>query len=127
GVLAAVEELISTGLSEIQIADSLVDYMRDMMVVKSTGGKSDILFLSETQKKQISELAEKYDIAGIIYNITALEKLRWTLKNSDTARALLDALLLRFALSEHFLNVDELLSRAGSGRSAPVKKKRNSS
>ncbi|MHC4637929.1 MAG: DNA polymerase III subunit gamma/tau, partial [Planctomycetota bacterium] len=38
GVLAAVEELISTGLSEIQIADSLVDYMRDMMVVKSTGG-----------------------------------------------------------------------------------------
>ncbi|MHC4756184.1 MAG: hypothetical protein ACYTBP_13700, partial [Planctomycetota bacterium] len=48
--------------------------------------------------------------------------MRWTLKNSDTARALLDALLLRFALSEHFLNVNELLSRAGSGRPAPVKK-----
>jgi len=37
--------------------------------------------------------------------------------------ALLDALLLRFALSEHFLNVDELLSQLRDGSAPDVKKK----
>jgi hypothetical protein len=93
------------------------------MVVKSIGTDSELLALTAEQKKKTGELAEKFDTAALIYNITALEKLRWTLKNSDTPRALLDALLLRFALSEHFLNVDELLSKLHGGTAADVKKK----
>jgi DNA polymerase-3 subunit gamma/tau len=123
GTLAATEDLISTGLGEVQIADSLVDYMRDLMVVKSTGPESELLILTAEQKQRAGELAEKFDIAGLVYNITTLEKLRWTLKNSDTSRALLDASLLRFALSEHFLNVDELLSQLKGSSAAPIKKK----
>ena len=123
GTLAAVEDLITTGLSEVRIVDSLIDYMRDLMVVKSTGADSELLVLTAEQKKRSAELAEKFDIAALVYNITALEKLRWSVKNSDTPRALLDACVLRFALSEHFLNVDELLSQLRTGSSAPVKKK----
>ena len=120
GTLAAVEELLSTGLSEVQIVDSLIDYMRDLMVVKSTGAETELLFLTDEQRKHTDKLAEKFDIAALVYNITALEKLRWTIKNSETARALLEACLLRFALSEHFLNVDALLAQLQNG---PVKKK----
>jgi len=131
GTLAAIEDLIGTGLSEVQIADALIDYMRDLMVVKSldyardrsTGAESDILILTAEQKKRVAELAEKFDAAALIYNITALEKLRWALKNSDTPRALLEASLLRFALSEHFLNVDALLSQLQTGSSTAIKKK----
>jgi DNA polymerase-3 subunit gamma/tau len=121
--LAAIEELISTGISEVQIIDSLIDYMRDLMVVKSTGSESELLILTGQQRKRAGELAEKFDIAALIYNIATLEKLRWAVKNSDTSRALLEASLLRFALSEHFLNVDELLSQLKSGSAAAVKKK----
>jgi len=121
--LGAVEDLISTGLGEVQIVDSLIDYMRDLMVVKSTGTDSKLVILTEQQRKRAGELAEKFDIAALIYNIAALEKLRWTVKNSDTSRALLEASLLRFALSEHFLNVDELLSLLKGGSAAAVKKK----
>jgi DNA polymerase-3 subunit gamma/tau len=123
GTLAATEDLISTGLGEVQIADSLIDYMRDLMVVKATGPESELLILTAEQKQRAGELAEKFDIAGLVYNITTLEKLRWTLKNSDTPRALLDASLLRFALSEHFLNVDELLSQLKGSPPPPIKKK----
>lgn len=118
--LAAAEDLIITGLGEVQILDSLIDYMRDLMVVKSAGAESELLVLTAEQRQRAGELAEKFDIAGLVYNITTLEKLRWTIKNSDTPRALLDALLLRFALSEHFLNVDELLSQL---RGNSIKKK----
>ena len=123
GALAATEDLANTGLSEVQIVDSLIDCMRDLMVIKSTKAESGLLILTAEQRKQAGELAKKFDIASLIYNITALEKLRWAVKNSDTARALLEASLLRLALSEHFLNVDALLLQLQTGSSAPVKKK----
>jgi DNA polymerase-3 subunit gamma/tau len=97
--------------------------MRDLMVVKSTGPESELLILTGQQRKRAGELAEKFDVAALIYNIATLEKLRWAVKNSDTSRALLEASLLRFALSEHFLNVDELLSQLKPGSAAAVKKK----
>jgi DNA polymerase-3 subunit gamma/tau len=111
GTLGTIEELISTGISEVQIVDSLIDYMRDLMVIKSTGPESQLVILTEQQRKQVVELAEKFDVAALIYNIAALQKIRWGVRNSDTSRALLEASLLRFALSEHFLNVDELLAQ----------------
>ena len=74
------------------------------------------MILTQQQRKQVNQLGELFDIAGIIYSITTLEKMRWTIKNSDSSRALLEASLLRFALSDHFLNVDALLSGGkGSG------------
>ncbi|MHC4727881.1 MAG: hypothetical protein ACYS17_11705, partial [Planctomycetota bacterium] len=92
------------------------------MVVKSTGTDSELVILTDQQRKRAGELAEKFDVAALVYNISTLEKLRWTIKNSDTSRALLEASLLRFALSEHFLNVDELLSHLHSGASPSIKK-----
>jgi DNA polymerase-3 subunit gamma/tau len=123
GTLAAVEDLISGGVSEVQIVDSLIEYMRDLMVAKSAGAETELLVLTAQQRKRAGELAEKFDVAALIYNITALEKLRWTIKNSDTARALLEASLLRFALSEHFLNVDQLLSQLQASPAGTIKKK----
>jgi len=123
GTLAATEDLISTGLAEAQIADALIDYMRDLLVVKSAGAETELLILTAEQRKRAGELAEKFDTAALVYNITALEKLGWRIKNSDTPRALLDASLLRLTLSEHFLNVDELLSQLKGGPSPAVKKK----
>ncbi len=123
GTLASIEDLISTGLSEVQIADALIDFMRDIMVMKSAGGESDLLLLTPEQRKRTGELAEKFDAAALIYSITALERLRWSLKNSDTPRALLEATLLRFALAQHFLNVDELMSQLEGGATAAAKKK----
>jgi DNA polymerase-3 subunit gamma/tau len=120
GTLTATEDLINAGLGEVQLVDSLIDYMRDLMVIKSAGTESELLVLTAEQRQQASRLAEKFDVAALVYNITTLERLRWTLKNSDTPRALLDASLLRFALSEHFLNIDELLSQLKAG---PIKKK----
>jgi DNA polymerase-3 subunit gamma/tau len=114
GGLKAAEELTNAGLSEVQIADALIEYMRDLMVVKAAGAQSDLVILTEQQRKRADQLAEKFDIAGLVYNITTLEKLRWSLKNSDSARPLLEATILRLAMSEHFLNVDQLLSQSQS-------------
>ena len=127
GTLAAVNDLIGAGASEVQICDSLIDHTRDLMVIKSAGTDSELVILTAQQRKRASELAKKFDIAALVYNIATLEKLRWSIKNSDTARALLEASLLRFALSEHFMNVDKLLAQLQGGSTANVKKKQPTS
>ena len=127
GVLEAMDQLLSSGLTCNQVSDSLTDHMRDLMVIKSTSEKSELLVLTAEERKEMKLLCDKFDVPGLIYNITALEKLRWTIKNSDNPRALLEASMLRLALSEHFLSVGELLSRvdsAGAGRSGTVVKKK---
>ncbi len=113
GTLEAVEDLITGGISEVQIVDALIDYMRDLMVVQSAGAESELLILTDQQRAQAGELAGKFDIAALVYSIATLEKIRWSVKNSDSGRTLLEASLLRFALSEHFMNVDQLLAQAG--------------
>jgi len=123
GTLNAIEDLVCTGLGELQIVDAVIESMRDLLVIRSAGADTDLLILTADQKEKAGALAKRFDAAALIYNITALEKLRWTIKNSDTPRALLDASLLRFALSEHFMNVDELMGRTQGGLPSAVKKK----
>jgi len=127
--LSAANDLINGGLSEIQVVDALTDFMRDLMVAKSAGTDCDLLLLTTQQKEKINDLIDKFDIAGLVYCITALEKIRWQVKNTDNPRALLEALLLRFALAEHFLNVDRLISGTASRQSVKknTKLKTNSS
>jgi DNA polymerase III gamma/tau subunit len=106
----------------VQIVDALIDFFRDIMVAKTAGKDSKVLILTAEQKERTSELAELFDIAALVYNITALEKLRWTIKTADSPRPLLEASILRFALSEHFLNVDQLLSNKNASSEGSVKK-----
>ncbi len=123
GTLATIDDLIGAGISEVQIVDSLIDFMRDLMVVKSTSPDNELVILTAQQRQRAGELTERFDIAALVYSISTLEKMRWAIKNSDTSRALLEASLLRFALSEHFLNVDALLTQLKSGSPATAKKK----
>ena len=111
GALEAVEELINSGHDELQIVDALIDTMRDVMVIKSTGADSELVVLTEQQRQRSNESAEKFDTDALVYNITTLERLRYSIKNADLPRALLEAAILRFTLSEHFMNVDELLDQ----------------
>jgi len=129
GVLEAVDSLMAGGQTCTQIGDALIDCMRDLLVMKSTDEPGGLLVLTEQERKKMVGLLPKFDVAALIYNITALERLRWTIKNSDNPRALLEASMLRLALSEHFMGIDELLARsknsAGAGAgAATVKKKR---
>jgi len=124
GTLATINELIGAGISEVQIVDSLIDFMRDLMVVKSTNPDNELVILTAQQRQRAGELAERFDIAALVYSISTLEKMRWAIRNSDTSRALLEASLLRFALSEHFLNVDALLTQLKGGSAAATAKKK---
>lgn len=129
-VLNIVDSLLKSGLTSIQIVDSLISCMRDLMVIAAAGDNSELLLLTPDEKKAMSLVAKKFDTPALIFSITTLEKLRWTIKNSESARALLEASMLRLALSEHFLGVEKLINqlkqsiaRPTAARTGQVKKK----
>jgi len=116
GALTQVDALIRNGLSEAQIVDALIDALRDLMIINTAGMQPDLVALTQQQTQKAEVLAGQFDAAALIYRVTALEKLRWTVKNSDTPRALLEASILRFTLSDHFINIDTLLTQLNTGQ-----------
>jgi DNA polymerase-3 subunit gamma/tau len=109
--LAVIDELLAEGQSIVQMVVSAIDYMRDLMVLKCDADATELLMVMPDGRGDACKLADKFDMPGLIYNITALEKLRWTIKNCDNPRALLEATTLRLTLSECFLDATELLSQ----------------
>ncbi|OQY06285.1 MAG: hypothetical protein B6I25_04230 [Planctomycetales bacterium 4572_13] len=124
-VLDVIDQLINSGQTSGQICDLLIQNMRDMMVLQSAGADSKVLILTDEEKEQLQQVAQCFDIAALVYNITALEKLRWTLRTSETSRTLLEASFLRLALSEHFIGLDRLSAQLAGGQmtGSAVKKK----
>ncbi|MHC5190635.1 MAG: DNA polymerase III subunit gamma/tau [Planctomycetota bacterium] len=115
GTLDMTGQLIDSGQTCAQICDFLIQNMRDMMVLQSAGVDSKVLVLTDDEKQQLLQIAQSFDVAALVYNITALEKLRWTLRTSETNRALLEASLLRLTLSEHFIGLDRLSNQLAGG------------
>ncbi len=124
--LVCLDALLNCGLSCVGILDSLVESFRDMMVLKisASDGKS-LIILTQAEKDALLRIADAFDIPALVYNITLLEKLRWPVKNSDNPRALLEAAVLRLALSEHFMSILDLLNAKGSGGNSAEKLKKN--
>jgi len=125
--LAAIGDLLVGGQSAVQIVVSAIDYMRDLMVLKCDADAAELLVVMPDGRQDACRLAEKFDMPGLIYGITMLEKLCWAVRNTDNPRALLEAVMLRLTLSEHFLDVTELLSQLkGQPARSSGKVKKNS-
>lgn len=124
--LGCLDELLNSGMSCIGVLDSLIEAVRDLMVLKvSAGANQSIVILTKTEKESLMKIADTFDIPALVYNVSLLEKLRWPVKNSDNPRALFEAALLRLALNEHFMNIPELLSGKGSVKGAAEQLKKN--
>ena len=119
-VLKTTDSLLNCGQSGVQIIDGLIEIMRDLMVIKAVGAKNDLVILTEAERAAFVKLAENFDIAALVYNITALERLRYTVKNSDNPRAILEATLLRLALSENFIGVDKIIEALNTAGAVSV-------
>ncbi|OHB59359.1 MAG: DNA polymerase III, subunit gamma and tau, partial [Planctomycetes bacterium RBG_13_44_8b] len=110
--LACIDNLLNSGMSCVSILDSLVEAVRDMMVLKaSRTDNQSLVILTQAEKDTLLRIADTFDIPALVYDVTLLEKLRWGVKTSDNPRALLEAAMLRLAMSEQFMSIPELLGK----------------
>jgi DNA polymerase-3 subunit gamma/tau len=113
-VLAQSSEMITRGLSADSLIASLVDHLRNLLILRTCGPESDLVEVPGVSIKDLTAQADRFDPVNLTQDITILEELRRHMRQSQSGRALLDATLVRLTLAEQFTPIPELLARVGA-------------
>ncbi len=125
GTLDKVGGLIADGKTCPQIAEAMIEALRDVMVLRAAPDNESLVILTAGERERAVSVAQSFDIPSMIYQITSLERIRYTLRNSEQPRALLEATLIRLALRDDFIGADAVLKAVSSGQAAGGSVKKN--
>jgi DNA polymerase-3 subunit gamma/tau len=121
--LSQADSVIANGLAIDTLIVSLIDHLRNLMILRTCGAKSDLVEVPGLSPVELNKQSELFDPGALSQDIVILEELRRHVRQSQAGRALLDATLVRMALADQFSSLSELVERAGGG--GPVQKKKS--
>ncbi len=113
-VLTKVETITAQGLSVDTLIGSLVDHLRNLLILRTCGPDTNLVEAPGLSIEQLVEQANQFEPAVLTQDITILEELRRQIRVSQAGRALLDATLVRLALADQFSSIGQLLT-GGNG------------
>jgi DNA polymerase III gamma/tau subunit len=125
--MVCLDRCLSGGHSLEQLCSSLIDYLRQLMVIRVCGAKTDLVDVPGPVRERLAGQAEQFDAAGFTYMIAVVEELRRSVRFSGSGRALTEAAMVRLASMERFSEVETLLANlgvaagGGHGASAPAR------
>ena len=110
-VLSITDELSSLGKSVGLLSKDIVNYFRDLAVIKTCENAKEILALPEDRyadMKKISSLCDNHKILRCVEIVSGIET---QLRYSTSPRAVLETALIKASMPEIDYNIDALLSR----------------
>lgn len=119
GALDAASELLATGTGPDQLLESLIERQRDLMVLCACGPETALVELTGDTRKEEIDRSRKFDAAGLVHMIALCESVQRSVRSSANPRALVDALMVRLAMTEKLADVTALvrqLEAAGAGK-----------
>ena len=108
--LTKTDSLLSKGISIDQIIESLTERVRDLMVMCACGPDTTLVDRSDAARKSEVARAQKFDAAGLVHMIALCENVQRACKSSSSPRAMLDALIVRLALTEKIADVTAVVA-----------------
>jgi DNA polymerase-3 subunit gamma/tau len=114
-VLNAAEGMINEGLSADALLASIIDHLRNLLVIRTCGADSNLVEAATLTLDELNQQARRFEATTLTQDIAILEDLRRQLRQTQAGRALLDATLVRLALSEQFTAISDLLARVNGG------------
>ncbi len=128
--LEAADTLLKRGISIDQVLESLLERLRDLLVLATCGKDSELVELSDEARKTEATRSTKFDPAAVVHMIAMIENIQRSAKNSASPRALFDACIVRLALTDRLADATSVLKEAkGEGRgpvavgASPAKKR----
>jgi hypothetical protein len=127
--LRAAEALIAHGITVEQTLELLTVHLRALMITAACGDEAGaVLDLSSEAMETARRQAAHFDAPGLVHLIALCEAVARNARGSSCARALLDAAVVRMALSAHLADIAPLLrgetpdGRAAATLTEPKKK-----
>jgi DNA polymerase-3 subunit gamma/tau len=127
GALSQADSMISNGLSVDSLIASLIDHLRNLMIIRTCGLESGLVEVPGLPPKELAAQAGQFDAAALSQDVVILEELRRHVRQSQAGRALLDATLVRMSLADQFSSLTDLLSKAAGLPAGAVGEKKNGS
>jgi DNA polymerase III subunit gamma/tau len=116
--LRASGALLAKGISGEQMLHSILERLRDLMVLAACGESTDLVELSDEARAAEFERSKRFDPSGLTHMIAVCESVQRALKSSPAPRALLDACVVRLAMTEKLADVAAFVARgAPAGKS----------
>jgi DNA polymerase-3 subunit gamma/tau len=98
--------IVDSGLGVDTLIASLIEHLHRLLVVRTCGIKSSLVDAVGFDSAELESQASRFEPALLTQDIAILEELRRQMRSSQASRAILDATLVRLALSEQFVDVD---------------------
>ncbi len=115
--LDAAGQLVITGTGPDQLFEALIERLRDLMVLSACGPETSLVELTGDTRAEEVERSQKFDAAGIVHMIALCENAQRAAKSSANPRALMDALMVRLAMTEKLADVTSLIAQLRVGGS----------
>jgi DNA polymerase-3 subunit gamma/tau len=110
------------GLQLGELVDQLIDYWRDLMVVRCAGGDARNLSVPSANRGSLAAQASSLNLDTILAGLDILSATKSRLRGNSHSRVLVEMALIRLARLEDLLSVADLVRQLGEAqpRSARV-------
>ena len=115
--LAGLDELIRLGHSLEQIVAAAIDHCRDLMLLLACGSDTALVVVSGKNRKALIEQSSLLDVPTVVFFIGVLEQLSRAVRFSSSARALVEAGVVRLTARENFVSTEAMIAMLESGKS----------
>ncbi len=110
-VISCLDELINGGKDPVFIADSLLGYYRDLMVIKTVGAPTSDMAFTEEELAKMKEFAGKMSLEEIIYILQNLVRCLDLMKGTMFTRSPLEVTLVKLVGRRNVLALPEIVQR----------------
>ena len=118
--LEKADELTKRGVSGDQMIEALLDRLRDLMVMAACGPETELVEVAGAARKEEAARAARFDAAGVVHMIALCESVQRAVKNSSSPRALMDALVVRLAMTEKLADVTAVVTGSAAVKNGPL-------
>ena len=119
--LAELSRVLEEGASPAAVALALGDYFRNLMIARVCGADSPLIEVTDAQRQAVGELAQRFSAPALVQAVGILQRLAFNVRSSSLARALTEAVVVRLAEADQFVDPQSLLE-ALEGSPAPAGK-----
>jgi DNA polymerase-3 subunit gamma/tau len=106
--LDLLSEETNEGLQLGELADQLIAYWRDLMVLNCTGGAATDLSVAPRHRETLAEQAKAMKLDTIIAGLDVLSNMRARLRNSNHGRVLVEMALIRLSRLEDLVSLSQI-------------------
>ncbi len=122
GALEKADESLAQGHALDHWCGLLIDQLRDLMVLRICGAETELVDVPAGSRDKLVEQSQKLDAGAYVYMISVLEELRRNVRSSGSARALIEAAMVRLAEASNFSSIESLMQYVEGGAPAAAPK-----